>query len=85
MKTKQEIKDDYACSRGFRNWEDLKAHTKDLDCHIDELMNIKEYETVVYHSIPKTDEWGWRNMTFSRDDYYESQNNWDDGIKHFKD
>lgn len=76
MKTKQEIKDDYACTRGFRNWEDLKAHTLDLDNDIDQLM--EQYKSGI-------DEWGWRNFSVSRDNYYETQNNYDDGcFKYFK-
>ena len=72
MKTKKEIRNEYACIKGYRDWEDLKARSRDLDEHIDALMDLHfEQQTNIK----------WIN---SDNNYYECQSYWVDGVKHFK-
>lgn len=40
MRTKQELRDDYAKSTGWENWEHLKNNSKDLDNHINDLIDM---------------------------------------------
>lgn len=53
MRTKQEIRESYAKATGWGSWENLKSHSKDLDIHINDLMEmyLQDYKYEIGRSI----------------------------------
>jgi hypothetical protein len=44
MRTKQELRESYAKATGWESWENLKFHSKDLDIHINDLIDMALYD-----------------------------------------
>lgn len=73
MRTKQQLRDDYAKSTGWENWEHLKNNSKDLDNHINDLidMALSDYKYMLkrYDTQAETlNLYAWGDISFPDDD-----------------